>query len=310
MVAGAGRSTRTRRSERPTLRYALLGSILFHLGLLLLVRVLPATEKRPTPKPLTFTLLERPARPAPVKPPAVLRPAEKGPGSPGARPSGHAAPPLALKEGTPAQMPVTDTPLAKETAAGPSLRDMSEASAEAVVTKRGPQHTPGQSTQERLAESLGRGTGAMAVARGGFWDAYFTLLRKALLKAWVGDQREPRFGEKATTRIRVVLDADGLLRDFDIVAASGNPTLDKEVEQALHQTTQFPPPPDNVMHGKLELVTEWEMTVHPGLAQAAGTPTFGPFGAAMVFDLVTVVNPKVDLTPLEFNVALATYWTR
>jgi TonB family protein len=126
----------------------------------------------------------------------------------------------------------------------------------------------------------------------------------------VGDQLEPRFGDKATTRIRVVLDADGLLRDFDIVAASGNPTLDKEVEQALHQTTQFPPPPDNVMHGKLELVTEWEMTVHPGLAQKAGTPTLGPFGAAMVFDLVTVVNPKVDLTPLEFNVALATYWTR
>jgi TonB family protein len=187
---------------------------------------------------------------------------------------------------------------------------MSKASAQAVVTQRGPQHAPGGSAQDRLTETLAQGTGAMAVQRAGFWDAYFTLLRKALLKAWVGEQLEPRFGDKATTRVRLVLDADGLLRDFDVVAASGNPTLDKEVEQALHQTTQYPPPPDHVMHGKLELVTEWEMTVHPGLALAAGAPTFGPFGPAIVFDVVTLVNPKVDLTPLEFNVVLASYWTR
>jgi TonB family protein len=217
---------------------------------------------------------------------------------------------MALPQGPPSLLAVPDTPRAKETAASPSLQAMSEASAQAVVTQRGPQHAPGGSAQDRLTETLAQGTGAMAVHRAGFWDAYFTLLRKALLKAWVGEQLEPRFGDKATTRVRLVLDADGLLRDFDIVATSGNPTLDKEVEQALHQTTQYPPPPDHVMHGQLELVTEWEMTVHPGLALAAGAPTFGPFGAAIVFDVVTLVNPKVDLTPLEFNVALASYWTR
>jgi TonB family protein len=208
-------------------------------------------------------------------------------------------------------MAVPDTPREKEpAAAAPSLRAMSEASAQAVVTKRGPQHALSNTAEGRLAETLARGVGAMAVERAGFWDAYFTLFRKALLRAWVGERLEPRFGDKATTRVRLVLDADGLLRDFEIVAASGNPTLDKEVEQALHQTTQFPPPPDHVMHGKLELVTEWEMTVHPGLALKAGAPTLGPFGAAIVFDVVTLVNPKVDLTPLEFNVALASYWTR
>ena len=62
---------------------------------------------------------------------------------------------------------------------------MSEVSAQAVVTKRGPQHAPGNSAEARLTESLARGTGAMAVRRSGFWDAYFTLFRKALLKAWV-----------------------------------------------------------------------------------------------------------------------------
>jgi TonB family protein len=215
-----------------------------------------------------------------------------------------------VPKGPPELMAVPDAPRSTETAPGPSLRAMSEASAEAVVTKRGPQHAPGNSALERLAEMLARGTGAMAVQRSGYWDAYFTLFRKALLKAWVGEQAQPRFGDRATTRVRLVLDADGLLRDFDIVTGSGNQTLDQELVQALHQTTQFPPPPDHVLHGKLELVTEWELTVHPGLAAAAGTPTFGPFGPAIIFDVVTVVNPKVDLTPLEFNVALASYWTR
>ena len=303
-MSGAGRRKNAVRAERRTLRFALLASILFHLGLLVLVRALPPTVQHPTQKPLTFTLVERPARPPQRKPPAT--------GSPGGRPAVRPWPPLALPQGPPGLMAVPDTPRAKETetARGPSLRAMSEVSAQAVVTKRGPQHAPGNSAEARLTESLARGTGAMAVRRSGFWDAYFTLFRKALLKAWVGEQAQPHFDDKATTRIRLVLDVDGLLRDSDIVTASGNPTLDREVEQALHQTTQFPPPPDHVMHGKLELVTEWEMTVHPGLAPKQGTPTFGPFGPAIIFDVVTVVNPKVDLTPLEFNVALASYWTR
>jgi TonB family protein len=217
---------------------------------------------------------------------------------------------VAPPSGLPGLMAVPDTPSARQTTPGPSLREMSEASAQRVVKQRGPQHAPGGSAEERLAETLARGTGALSVQRSGFWDAYFTLLRKALLKAWVGEQLERRFDDKAMTRVRLVLDADGLLRDFDIITESGNKKLDTEVVQALHQTTQFPAPPDHVLHGRVELVTEWELTVHPGLAPAQGTPTFGPFGPALIFDVVTVVNPRVDLRPLEFNVALASYWTR
>jgi TonB family protein len=187
---------------------------------------------------------------------------------------------------------------------------MSEHAAQAVVKQRGPQHPPGDSIGERLKETLQRGTGAMAVARSGFWDAYFTLLRKAVLAAWSAGKPQGHFAHKATTRIRLVLDAEGLLRDFDIVLSSGNQAMDHEVEQVLHQTTQFPPPPDYVLHGKTELVTEWELTVHPGLALAQGMPTFSPFGPSIVFDVVTLANPAVDLTPLEVNVALASYWTR
>jgi hypothetical protein len=187
---------------------------------------------------------------------------------------------------------------------------MSERAAEEVVKQRGPQHTPGDSIGEKLHENLQRGTGAMAVQRSGFWDAYFTLLRKAVLAAWSQGKPEAHFAKMATLRIRLVLDGDGLLRDFDIVQASGSKAMDHEVELALHQTPNFPPPPDYVLHGKTELVTEWELTVHPGLAVAAGAPTFGPFGPSVVFDVVTIVNPAVDLTPLELNVVLATYWTR
>lgn len=48
----------------------------------------------------------------------------------------------------------------------------------------------------------------------------------------------------------------------------------------------------------------------PGLAFAQGTLEFGPSGGAIVFDAVTVVNPAVDLKPLEFNVTLGRYWAR
>ena len=86
--------------------------------------------------------------------------------------------------------------------------------------------------------------------------------------------------------------------------------MDADVERALHVTSHFSPPPEHVMQGRPELVSEWEFTVHPALALAQGMPTFGPLGPGLTFDVVTLVNPSVDLTPLERNVALASYWTR
>jgi len=306
-VAGAGRQKNAVRTERRALRFALLASVLFHLGLLLWARGLPPPV-RAAQAPLVFTIVERPARPANKRAPAPKpSPAQ---GSASARPAGPPGLPATLPTGPASMMPVQDVPLAKPATPGLTLRDMSEKSAEAVVKQRGPQHPPGDSPAERLTESLARGTGALAVQRNGYWDAYFTLLRKAVLKAWVGEQAHPHLDWKATTRVRLVLDAEGLLRDFDIILGSGSAAMDREVVDALHQTTQFPPPPDNVMHGKVELVTEWELTVHPGLAPKQGVPVFDRFGPSLNFDAIAVANPKVDLTPLEFTVALATYWTR
>jgi TonB family protein len=203
-----------------------------------------------------------------------------------------------------------DIPFAKDATVVPSLKEMSERAAEAVVTRRGPAHAPKDSPGERLAEVLQRGTHEKALERGGFWDGYFSDLKKALLAAWFGQKAELRGDAKATTRIRLVIDAGGLLRDFDIVITSGNSAMDFELEQALHQTAQLPAPPEHVLNGKTELVTEWEFTVHPGLAQKQGETTFGKLGFGTVFDLISIANPKVDLTPLERNVVLATYWTR
>jgi TonB family protein len=307
-VAGAGRRASAKRGGRRGLLLALVASVLFHLGLLVLVRALPAVPHRRLQEPVSFTLVERPARHVPHKAPSPL-PVPR-PGSSGARPGGQPGAGEARASGPSGIPGAPDVPYAQNPKAAPSLQSMSEHAAEAVVKQRGPRHAPGDSIGERLAETLQRGTGAMAVERSGFWDAYFTLLRKAVLAAWSAGKPQAHFAHKATTRIRLVLDADGLLRDFDIILSSGNKAMDHEVEQALHQTTQFPPPPDYILHGKTELVTEWELTVHPGLALAQGMPTFSPFGPSIVFDLVTIVNPAVDLTPLEVNVALASYWTR
>ncbi len=192
---------------------------------------------------------------------------------------------------------------------GLSFQALSQQAAAAVVKGWGPQHAPGNSVGERLAESLRRGAGAMAVAQQGFWDGYFGEVRKVLLWVWSA-QHVRAHASKATCRIRLVLDAEGLLRDFDILIGSGDAVMDADVVRALHETPRFPVPPGHVMQGNVELVSEWEFTIHPRLAAAPGEVAYGGLTTGVVFDVVTLVNPSVDLTPLERNVALATYYTR
>ena len=149
----------------------------------------------------------------------------------------------------------------------------------------------------------------MTVLRSGFWDAYFTELRRLLLGMFSVEHVRAH-ASKATLRIRLVLDVEGLLRDFDIVIPSGDGVMDADVERALNLGVQFPPPPLHVMQGKVELVTEWEFTVHPGLAPAQGELSWGGLGGGMTFDMLTLANPGVNLKPLERNVVLASFWTR
>jgi TonB family protein len=187
---------------------------------------------------------------------------------------------------------------------------MSERAAEAVTERRGSKHAPPDSIGTRLAETLKRELGAVVVARRGYWDAYFTLVRKALLAAWPADGSRASSSKKRSLRIRLILDAEGALRDFELLLTSGDRMLDREVEQALHTAPPLPPPPAHVMQGKTELVSEWELTVHPGLAPQIGVPTLGPLGPGLAFDVVQLVDSRIDLTPLERNVTLFSYWTQ
>ena len=107
-----------------------------------------------------------------------------------------------------------------------------------------------------------------------------------------------------------MIDAEGLLRDFEILDTSGDAVVDHEVEQAIHLASHLPCPPARVLRGRSELVTEWKMTVHPGLAPKPGTPVLGPLGVGIAFDMVTLFDPRIDLTPLERNVTLSSYWAR
>ena len=310
MQDGATPPAKRGRKGRRTLLWALCASVLFHLGVLLLLRAVPP-EPRRVQVPVQFTLVERPLRQRPKPslppraPPATPGPSSTGPGNPAAVGKGHPGErPWAL----PGSPPAPDTPYLQNATPGPSLEAMSSRAAEAVVTRRGPQHAPGDSAAERLTESLQRGKGAMAVEHNGYWDAYFGTLRKALLLALSIEHVRIVGGSTITARIRLVIDGEGLLRDFEIVQRSGSPSLDVQVERALHQMPQFAPPPEQVLHGKAELVCEWEFTLNPDLALAQGRGA--PTGVGVVFDVVTLVNPAVDLTPLERNVTLASYWTR
>ena len=301
--------TATRR-ERRTLLAAVLASALVHLGLLVLALTLPSEKPPPLQLPLRVTIVEIPSQTPPLRAKAAL------PGPPGPALQGPSAPPTsplpsAAGPGGPTGFSARpDAPFAVPSPLPtPSLEAVSKAVAEAVVTQRGPQHPSGNSAADRLAESLHRGIGAIAVLHSGFWDTYFTELRKVLLAVWSVEHVRAH-ASKATLRIQLVIDVEGWLRDFTIIIASGDSAMDSDVERALHVAARFPPPPLYVMAGRVELVMEWEFTVHPGLAAAQGQLGYGQLGAGMTFDMVTLVNPQVDLRPLERNVALASYWTR
>lgn len=200
-------------------------------------------------------------------------------------------------------------PSLQATLPGPSLGEMSSRAAEAVVKERGPQRPVGSSVGAQVTEMLHRGVGERGVSREGFWDAYFSELRRALLASWPAARSLAWTGLKRTVRVRLVLDAAGMLRDFDLLGTSGDPVVDREVEESL-RSARLPSPPELVLRGATELVTEWHFTVHPGLAPKPGTPTLGPLSVGVAFDLVTLFDPRVDLTPLERNVTLAAFWTR
>jgi len=304
-VAGTGRETGQGRGRR-SLALALAASLSVHLLVLLALALWPRRVPAPPARePLEFTLLERaapiPEAPATSAPSGPRRPGlrTRAPGPPGetGAGAGHPAP------STP------DAPLAGAPAGAPSLGEMSARAAAAVVQRRGPERPAGDSVGGRVSEMLHRGVGERAVARGGFWDAYFTEVRQALLASWPAARTLSWTGLRRTVRVRLILDAEGTLRDFDLLGTSGDAVMDREVEEGL-RAARFPSPPELVLHGLSELVTEWHFTVHPGLAPKPGTPVLGPLGVGIAFDLVTLFDPHVDLTPLERNVTLAAYWTR
>jgi periplasmic protein TonB len=286
---------------------ALLASLLLHLALLLVLQRRPVSEAH-RQRPLQFTVLQRP--PPPASAPAPPPHAAALPGRPGREPAGHPGPPSASSAPTLGTRPL-DSPFALPALPGPpSLREMSERAAEAVTELRGPTRAPPESVGTRLAAELRRGLGEVVVARRGYWDAYFTLLRKALLAAWPADGSRALSSRKRSVRIRLVLDAEGELRDFELLFTSGDKLLDLEVERALHTAAPLPAPPAHVLQGKTVLVSEWELTVHPGLAHKVGLPMVGPLGPGIAFDMVQLFDSRIDLTPLERNVTLSSYWTQ
>jgi outer membrane biosynthesis protein TonB len=286
---------------------ALAGSLFAHLVLFAALSDISRPVPMRRPIQLTpFTVVELPPASAPAPAPPPGRATVRRPSAPAFAP-GRPPPP----GGGPALpgVPVPDAPRVEATLPGPSLDEMSSRAAEAVVRRRGPQRPVGTSVGEQVADLLLRGVGERTVAKEGFWDAYFSDLRRALLAAWPAARSLAWTGLRRTVRVRLVLDGEGLLRDFDLLGTSGDPVVDREVEESLH-AARLPSPPALVLRGATELVTEWLFTVHPGLARKPGTPSFGPLSVGVTFDMVTLFDPHVDLTPLERNVTLAAFWTR
>ncbi len=82
---------------------------------------------------------------------------------------------------------------------------------------------------------------------------YYQLILKKLEQLKKYPSRARRRGEQGTVRLTFSLNQDGSLYSHEITKSSGSRALDREVEQLIVRASPFPPIPEIMGTGKLEL---------------------------------------------------------
>ncbi len=91
---------------------------------------------------------------------------------------------------------------------------------------------------------------------------YYQLILKKLERFKKYPSRARRRGEQGTVRLTFSLNQDGSLHSHEITKSSGSRALDREVEQLIVRASPFPPIPEIMGTGKLELSVPISFTLH------------------------------------------------
>ncbi|MBV9390935.1 MAG: TonB family protein [Verrucomicrobia bacterium] len=216
-----------------------------------LMTVTPRPTPKPTPRPAkalahaesaTKPLATPRATVTPAKPSTKQRTATKP--SPNPKPSSdesaseHAKRTAAKKENLEENKPAPSPGKSKSIAASAN-----QAKNEHTVHKLAESADSNKSEKTGSSGSdarKGEGSGADNAGIG----RYAEIIHNRFFAAWNQPQSEMALGAHLVATVKLHIESDGAVTDFDIVEGSGNPVVDQSVREAGKKITRLPPPPN------------------------------------------------------------------
>lgn len=103
--------------------------------------------------------------------------------------------------------------------------------------------------------------------------SYYNKIRTAIQKHWkknvheqvkiiYRDSRDLAEAAEKVTRIAVLIDKSGNLKDIEIIKNSGNNNLDRAATNAFEEAQPFPPPPEGILENDGNLRIRWDFVLN------------------------------------------------
>lgn len=193
------------------------------------------------------TLVPQPEEPKPVQPKPVEPPKRVEPPAPKPEPAAKPPEPKVAEKSAPSKKA---SPKEKEGTES-LLKPVSKAEARKLAQAAGAAAAERQARQqaaqlggaiERLRAGYADGTAVEVHGTGGAAYAnYAQFIFEIFDQAWIIDK--DMNGEDATTKVQVIIERSGRVKEARIIRPSGNPALDATVQKALNRVKTVPPFP-------------------------------------------------------------------
>jgi TonB family protein len=102
----------------------------------------------------------------------------------------------------------------------------------------------GPSSRPRSGSGSGRENGQAAGAGDSALSAYVGILTNRFQAAWNQPTSEMALGKTLEVTVKLKVESDGTVTEFNIVEGSGNTVVDDSVREAGKKITKLPPPPN------------------------------------------------------------------
>ncbi len=113
-------------------------------------------------------------------------------------------------------------------------------------------------SSERISENLSPGTTIEPLGPGGeAYANYAQVVKTYYDRAWIDPEEVSE--DAATVKVKVIIARDGSVVSDSIIKRSGNPSLDKSVENALKRVQQLPPFPEGAREAQRVFIINFNL---------------------------------------------------